>query len=106
MQEMATEAGSTHPTGMHSCFIMNYYRPQLSCEGYVFTRICHSAHGGDAIPACIADGIPAYLAAGGGLLPGGCLVPGEGGALETPPKQTATVADGTHPTGMHSCYSE
>ena len=22
----------------------------------------------------------------------------------TPPKKTATVADGTHPTGMHSCY--
>ena len=21
-----------------------------------------------------------------------------------PPQQTATVADGTHPTGMHSCY--
>ena len=22
---------------------------------------------------------------------------------QTPPKQTATAADGTHPTGMHSC---
>ena len=22
-----------------------------------------------------------------------------------PPQQTATVADGTHPTGMHSCFS-
>ena len=21
-----------------------------------------------------------------------------------PPQQTANVADGTHPTGMHSCY--
>ena len=21
-----------------------------------------------------------------------------------PPQQTATAADGTHPTGMHSCY--
>ena len=30
------------------------------------------------------------------LLPGGCLV-------ETP--GTATAAGGTHPTGMHSCYS-
>ena len=26
-------------------------------------------------------------------------LPGPG----TPPQQTATVADGTHPTGMHSC---
>ena len=22
---------------------------------------------------------------------------------DTPPQQTATAADGTHPTGMHSC---
>ena len=22
---------------------------------------------------------------------------------QTPPQQTATVVDGTHPTGMHSC---
>ena len=24
---------------------------------------------------------------------------------QTPPGQTATAADGTHPTGMHSCWS-
>ena len=23
---------------------------------------------------------------------------------QTPPQQTATAADGTHPTGMHSCF--
>ena len=76
------------------------------------------------IPACLAGGIPACLAAGlqgGCLLPGGCLpapgrvpapggpAPGRclllGGVEETPPsQQTATVADGTHPTGMHSCW--
>ena len=66
----------------------------------------------------------------GCLVLGGCLVPGvllQGGAwsqgvawsggvpaprgacsggsapVETPRKQTATVADGAHPTGMHSC---
>ena len=75
---------------------LNNYRPQRSCEGYVFTRVCHSIHsggGGGAIPACIADGIPACLAAGGCLLRGG---------VETSQKQTATVADGMHPTGMHS----
>ena len=37
----------------------------------------------------------------------GCLVlggvPGLGGAWWRPPR-TATAADGTHPTGMHSCY--
>ena len=41
---------------------------------------------------------------------GGCLVPGWGGVgipacteADPPPGQTATAADGTHPTGMHSC---
>ena len=50
------------------------YRPQRSCEGYVFRHICDSVHGGGggcAIPACIAGGIPACLAAGGCLLKGG-----------------------------------
>ena len=34
----------------------------------------------------------------GGLVPGGCLA-------ETP-RRMATAAGGTHPTGMHSCFSE
>ena len=69
--------------------------------------------GGCAIPACIAGGIPACLAAGlrggawswgvcsGGLLQGSA--PGEvpGGD----PPRTATAAGGTHPTGMHSCWT-
>ena len=38
---------------------------------------------------------------GGWLLPRG--VPARGGGVETPCQQTATVVDGTHPTGMHSC---
>ena len=33
------------------------------------------------------------------LVPGGCLVPRGGWG----PPRTATAADGTHPTGMHSC---
>ena len=82
------------------------------------------------IPACLVAGLqgvtPAYLAWGvpgpGGELVWGVLclvwvvpaprrVPGLGGyllwgAVERPPhQQTAIVADGTHPTGMHSCYS-
>ena len=61
-------------------------------------------------------------APGGGLLRGGVPAPGGvpvlgGGACywgvpaprvvpawRPPKKQTATVADGTHPTGMHSCF--
>ena len=85
-------------------------------QGNIFTPVCHSVHGGGGtIPACIAGGISSCLAGGyaipacmgdawswgfcslGVLLPVGCLV-------ETPP--TATAAGGTHPTGMHSCFSE
>ena len=33
----------------------------------------------------------------------GGSAPGGGGCGYPPRKQTATVADGTHPTGMHSC---
>ena len=44
-----------------------------------------------------------------GVCSWGCLLRGgsaRGGGGEPPPrKQTATVADGTHPTGMHSCLN-
>ena len=102
-------------------FISNY-RPQRSCEGYVFTRVRDSVHrggvlsqhalqqggllwGGVPVPGgvCSRGGLlPGGVPALGGLLPGG--VPAPGGSVEPlPRKQTATVADGTHPTGMHSC---
>ena len=49
------------------------------------------------------------MSALGGLLQGGVSAPGGGGIpacteAETPPGETATAADGTHPTGMHSCF--
>ena len=44
---------------------MSHYRPQQSCEGYVFTGVCLST-GGRTL-ACLAGGIPACLAAGGVL---------------------------------------
>ena len=49
LPEMATVANCTHPTGMHSC-----YHPQMKLwEGYVFTGVCDSVHGGGVcIPAC------------------------------------------------------
>ena len=49
-----------------------------------------------------------------GVPAGGCLLLGEKGSAPggyvcgdhpPPKKQTATVAEGTHPTGMHSCVS-
>ena len=68
-----------------------YYRPQRSCESYVFTRVCHSVHRwGGGIPACIAGGIPACLAAGVFCSEGGMPAPGGGclllGGVETPLK--------------------
>ena len=47
---------------------------------------------------------------GGGGVPGLGGVPGPGGAWSgggdpSPHQQMATVADGTHPTGMHSCFT-
>ena len=94
--------------------VINFYRPQRSCEGYIFTGVCLSTGG---VPD---PGVPPLGGAwswGGLLLRGvcswGCLVPGgsaPGGRLvsqhalrQTPSRETATAADGTHPTGMHSC---
>ena len=82
------------------------YRPKRSCEGYGFTGVCLSTGGEGAW----SSGVPC---------PGGCAwslggawsqgVPGPGGAgipactEADPPGHTATAADGTHPTGTHSC---
>ena len=38
-QSNRCQAGGMHPTGM------SYYRPQRSCEGYVFTPVCLSTRG-------------------------------------------------------------
>ena len=42
-----------------------------------------------------------------GVCSGGCLFLGAGGvgSALTQPGETATAADGTHPTGMHSCLN-
>ena len=85
-----------------------FYRPQRSCEGYVFTHVCHSVHEGGAwswgclVPGGSAPGGPAWgcLFRGGACSRGSALGEGECGD----PPETATVADGTHPTGMHSYY--
>ena len=97
-----------------------------------FLQLCVCPQGGGGgISACLAGGIPACLATGlqggsapwgvpamGGLLlggacsKGGCLLLGvcsrgvcSWGVWRPPLKQTATAADGTHPTGMHSSSS-
>ena len=75
--------------------VLDSYRPQRNCEGYVFTGVCLSM-GGYLVP--------------GGLLLGGCLVPG-GLVSQHALRQTPPGRDGyccgryASYTGMHSCFS-
>ena len=70
-------------------FILFYfYRPQRSCEGCFYT--CLSVHGGVCFSACWDTPETRHPRAD---------TPPD----QAPPRQTATVADGMHPTGMHSC---
>ena len=87
-----------HLTYLNSLIIIST-RKRI-CEGYVFTGVCLSTGGRLLL---------------GGLVPGGCLVPGvwsrgvsapgesaPGGCLVETSPGTATATGGTHPTGMHS----
>ena len=79
-----------------------YYRPQRSCEGYVFTGVCLST-GGCLVPGgcLILGGVRSH---GGAWSPGGAWSRGGGGLIsqhalrQIPLGETATAADGTHPT--------
>ena len=107
---------------------LDFYRAQRSCEGYVFTPVCLST-GEVCLSACWDTNPPRA----GTPLPGAGPLgtgtpqtrhpPGPGTPLpgirhpprtrhlsgpgtprdQAPHQQTATVADGTHPTGMYSC---
>ena len=70
------------------------------CEGYVFTRVCHSVHRGEGGACWSWAGV---WSRGMGSGSGG--VPGQGGGVlgGDPPPHTATAVGSTHPTGMHSC---
>ena len=83
---------------------------------FLHLSVSHSVHRGVSSTGpggCLPGGVSRP---GPGRLPGGCPGPGWGGcpgpggciprcteADTPPPQQTATAADGTHPTGMHSC---
>ena len=62
----------------------------------MFLQACVCPHGGGS--ASVHAGIPHPLE----QTPLGVDTPRE----HTPPRETATAADGTHPTGMHSCKPE
>ena len=69
---------------------VHIYRPQRSCSKVIFSQACvkNSVHGGGGLPQCMLGYTPLDRPPMG---------------RHTPPQQTATAADGTHPTGMHSC---
>ena len=72
-----------------------------------YTCLSFCPYGGDLVPGGLVTGgvpVPGGVPGPGGWSgPGG--VPGpKRGAWWRPPR-TASVAGGTHPTGMHSCYS-
>ena len=88
-----------------------WWYPSMPCRWYP-SMPCSRSLGG----CLLGRGVSAWR--GGVCLAGGCLlgggVPALGGCLlqgglllggvDTPRKQTDTVADVMHPTGMHSCY--
>ena len=77
-----------------------YYRPQQQLwKGNVFTSICQELF-------CPRE----EFCPGGGVYTDRQTPPSRHSTLcrhpplPSPPPQMATAADGTHPTGMHSCY--
>ena len=88
------------------------YRPQRSCEGYVFTGMCLYtvggiwSRGGAWSGGCGPGGGCLLL---GGVVPWGVVTGGAWSrglvSQHAPPGETATAEDGTHPTGMHSCVT-
>ena len=138
---------TTHPAGraLISDWLVNSYRPQRSCEAYVFTSVCLST-GGGGVSASVHAGMPPRPDTPPGADPPDPSDPPSGSRLpprvetprqgdppwqgdppgkETPlarrppgkeipqdqtppgtrpPQDTTTAADGTHPTGMHSCF--
>ena len=74
------------PSTLH--LILCFYRPQRSCQGYVFTPVCHSVHRG-SVCALVHAGIPP---------PPGKHTPSPGG---TPPEAHPPPGKHTHLAGKH-----
>ena len=125
--EYGQRSAGTHPTGMHSCSnnslmirsrdlykfklcTQEWYPPLLPPANEVYR--CLSIQGGcllsGGVVACSRGavwfrGVWSWggCACSGGSGPGGACSRGVPGG-DPPP--TATAAEGTHPTGMHSCH--
>ena len=126
----ATAVVGMHSTRTHSCYLvafikhilMAYYCPQTKLwKGNVFTPVCQSfcLQGGVCLSACwdihlphpLGRHPPGQTSPPGRPLPSACwdTHPLPSACWDTPPCPVhagidmATAADGTHPTGMHSC---
>ena len=75
---------------MHAC---NCYRPQRSCSKVMFLHLSAILSTGGYLPQYMLRYTPP------GQTPPEQTPPGQ-----TPPPPAVTAADGTHPTGMHSCF--
>ena len=80
------------------------YRPQTKLrKGHVFSPFCHPVHGEGCLNHCMlgytAPGKPPRQTS-----PRADTLPGRHPPGRHSPQQTATAADGMHPTAMHSCY--
>ena len=77
----------------------------MHCRWYPSMPCSRSPRGGACSNRCLLVGGGGACSGGvcsqGGSAPRACLF--LGGVRRPPLKQTAAVADGTHPTGMHSC---
>ena len=84
---------------LHFHFWFKRFLPPANevCEGYVFTRVCHSVHGAGSTWAGIPPGIrypPRTRYTPRTRYPPGAVHAGRYGQQ----------AGGTHPTGVHSCF--
>ena len=93
------------------CSLVRYacYRPQTKFAKVMFLHlsVSHSVHREGGLPQCMlgchtpGPGTPTPLEAD---TPGpGTLPPGPGTHPHPPGAETATAADGTHPTGIRPC---
>ena len=85
---------------LHFCFLSDFYHPKKKLrKGDVFTPVYQSfcSQGSRWVPAPVHAGTHPHWA---GTPP--AQTPPRADTLPHP-QQTATAADGTHPTGMHTC---
>ena len=94
------------------CSLLPITQTKFAKVMFLHVSVCPQGAG---IPACIAGfcpgGVPRPIPGGKlrGLAWGGSPGPHPGvsqhALRQTLPQQTATAAGGTHPTGMHSCFT-